>query len=365
MLKKLLLIIFMATALIFVGCDKDDDGDGDTNTNIPADPVNVTPPTPTKNNVQPTASFSAQGERVQVNLQGLVDPTTQQPITLYYNSENPASSNIFVQQNGVTKGLLVTKVGSGTTLKADVVFTVDNSGSMGEEADNVANSIGAFATALANSGLDVQFGCVGYDSYANGAINLTTAANLSAHLNRSGYTGTSRTYGFSGSDASTLETNASNFGYAGGENGVLATLFAYQHFAWRSGASKVFINFTDEPTQPYYSDLNFNTAQLCNTIGGVATVHTVFSEDTSYYSGYWSQTYERPWEMSQCTGGTVKFIADDASDLVLSDLPVVGALSNSYLVEYMKGSSTVQSWLVTITVYTSTADGLTTYNATY
>jgi hypothetical protein len=367
MFKKLLLIMLMTFALLFVGCDKDDDGDGDTNTNIPADPVNVTPPTPTKNNVQPTATFSAQGERVQLNVQGLVDPTTQQPITLYYNSENPASSNIFVQQNGVTKGLMVTKVGSGTTLKADVVFTVDNSGSMGEEADVVAAGIVNFANALASSGLDVQFGCVGYDSYANGAINLTTAANLSTHLNRSGYTGTSRTYGFSGSDASTLETNASNFGYAGGENGVLATLFAYQHFAWRSGASKVFINFTDEPTQPAYNDLSFNTAELCNTIGGVATVHTVFSEDTSYYSdyNYWSEYNERPWKMSECTGGTVKFVDPYATNLVLTDLPVVGALSNSYLVEYMKGSSAVQSWLVTITVYTSTADGSTTYNATY
>jgi hypothetical protein len=294
----------------------------------------------------------------------LVDPNTQQPISLFYNSSNPASSNIFVTQNGTTKGLLITKVGSGTTLKADVVFTVDNSGSMGQEADNVASNIAAFATTLANSGLDVQFGCVGYDSYANGAINITTAANLSAHLNRSGYTGTSRTVGFSGTDATTLQTAASNFGYAGGENGVLGTLFAYQNFSWRAGASKVFVNFTDEPTQPA-GDQSFNTAQLCNTIGGIATVHTVFSEDTTYYSGYWSTSYERPWKMSECTGGTVKFINSDASDLVLSDLPVVGALSNSYLVQYLKGSSTVQEWLVTIVVYTATADGSVTYRVTY
>lgn len=368
MLKKFLLIIFMATALIFVGCDEDDDGDGDTNTNIPADPVNVTPPTPTKNNLQPTASFSAQGERIQMNVQGLVDPTTQQPITLYYNSENPASSNIFVQQNGVTKGLLVTKVGSGTTLKADVVFTVDNSGTMDDEADNVADGISAFATALANSGLDVQFGCIGYNDYGNisGAINLTTAANLSAYLNRSDTYGAYRTRGFEGSDAATLQSNSQNYYSDKGENGVVACIFGFQAFNWRAGASKVFINFTDEPTQPA-SDLSFNTAQLCNTIGGAATVHTVFSEDTSYYSdyNYWNEYNERPWKMSECTGGTVKFVSSDASDLVLTDLPVVGALSNSYLVEYMKGSSAVQSWLVTITVYTSTADGSTTYRVEY
>lgn len=364
MFKKLLLITLVAMGLIFFGCDKASDDDN-SNTDIPADPVNVTPPTPTKNNVQPTASFSASGERVNVNLQGLVDPNTQQPITLYYNAENPSGSNLFVTQNGVTKGLLVTKVGTGNVLKADVVFTVDNSGSMSEEADNIATNITAFATALANSGLDVQFACVGYDGYVNGAINLTTAANLSAHLNRSGYSGTSRTTGFSGSDATTLESNASSFAPGvWGENGVVGCLYGNQYFNWRSGASKVFINFTDEPTQPA-SDLSFNTAQLCNTIGGLATVHTVFSEDTSYYSGYWSSTYERPWKMSECTGGTVKFVDASASNLVLTDLPVVGALSNSYSVEYLKGSSTVQEWLVKIIVYTSTADGEITYRVTY
>lgn len=364
MFKKLLFILLVAMSLIFFGCDKAEDDDN-TNTDIPADPVNVTPPTPTKNNVQPTASFSAQGERINVNLQGLVDPNTQQPINLFYNSSNPSSSNLFVTQNGVTKGLLVTKVGTGTTLKADVVFTVDNSGSMGEEADVVATGIVNFATALANSGLDVQFACVGYDGNVNGALNFTTAANLSTYLNRSGYTGTSRTVGFGGGDATTLQTNASSFASGiWGENGVVGCLFGYQYFNWRSGASKVFINFTDEPTQPGSSG-EYNTAQLCNTIGGIATVHTVFSEDTTYYSGYWSASYERPWDMSRCTGGTVKFVDRYATNLVLTDLPVVGALSNSYLVEYMKGSSTVQEWLVKIIVYTSTADGEITYRVTY
>lgn len=365
MLKKLFLIMLVAMGLIFIGCDKAGDDDN-SNNDIPADPVNVTPPTPQKNNVQPTASFSNEGERIKLNLQGLVDPTTKQPITLFYSADNPSASNIFVQQNGVTKGLLVTKVGTNTTLKADVIFTVDNSGSMGAEADNVADGINAFATALANSGLDVQFGCVGYGYYSRvtGAINITSASNLSAYLNRSGTYGTSRTVGYGGADATTLETNASNYGSVGGENGVQACLFAYEYFAWRPGASKVFVNFTDEPTQPA-GDLSFNTAQLCNTLGGVATVHTVFSEDSSYYSNYWNQYYERPWKMSECSGGTVKFIANDASDLVLSDLPVVGALSNSYLVEYVKGSSSVQQWTVKVTIYTSTADGSTTYTVEY
>lgn len=366
--KKLLLIIIVILGMLFIGCEKNDEENGDTPTDIPADPVNVTPPTPQKNNVQPTATFQAQGERIKVNLQGLLNPTNNNPITLFYNSSNPAQSNVFVQQNGVTKGLLLTKVSTGNVLQADVVFIVDNSGSMSEEADNVANNIASFAQTLSSSGLDVQFACVGYNGWVTGGINFTTAAELGNYLNRPNITGTRRTEGFAGPDATTLESNASGYnGSVWGENGVVASFYADDFYNWRPSAARVIINFTDESTQPA-SDLSFNTAELCNRLGGVATVHTVYSgpaDTTRGLNGNWSQNHERPWKMSECTGGTQKFIAQDASDLVLTDLPVVGALSNSYLVEYMKGSGTVQEWLVRILIYTSTADGETTYRVTY
>lgn len=48
-------------------------------------------------------------------------------------------------------------------LAADVVFLVDNSGSMGEEANAIARDIIDWAEKLAASSLDVRFGCVGYD----------------------------------------------------------------------------------------------------------------------------------------------------------------------------------------------------------
>lgn len=365
MLKKFLVIMLVGIGLIFVGCDKDDDGIGDPNASIPGDPVNVTQPTATKNNVQPTATFTVQGERIKLNIQGLIDPTTQQPITLYYNSENPSSSNIFIQQNGVPKGLLVSKAGPGTTLKADIVFTVDNSESMSEEADVIKSSIISFANTLSERGLDVKFGFVSYDKSINGAVNITSVSDLLSHINSIRNSETNGKYKFSGNDANTLQTNASNYASAGGENGVQACLFANQYFTWRTGASKVFINFTDEPTQPNAEDLSFNTAELANKLGGIATVHTVFSEDPSYDYNYWGKYREKPWAMSEATGGTVKFVDGSAANLVLTDLPVVSTLSNSYSVEYMKGSSTVQEWLVTITVYTPTADGSTTYSVTY
>lgn len=195
-MRKLLLILMLVfTSVIYFSCDTAENPE-DQNTDIPADPTGVTVPTPTKNNVLPSASFTTAGSRVKLNLLGLIDPTTNQPLTLSYDAANPQASNIFVEEDGVVQGLKVSKVGTGNVLTADIVFLVDNSGSMGDEADSVAASIVAFATFLQASGLDVKFAVVGYDSYPNGGINFTNAQTLSAYLDRE--TGTSRTYYFAG-----------------------------------------------------------------------------------------------------------------------------------------------------------------------
>lgn len=357
-MKKLLILLTMFLSFIIISCDSDKDENN--NSDIPPDPSGVTAPAPTKNNVQPTATFNPVGSRIQINLLGLIDPSTNQPLAVAYNVSSPQSSTIFVEEDGKVKGLKVTKVGSGTVLKADIVFLVDNSGSMGEEADSVAASIIDFANFLQASGLDAKFAVIGYDGGVNGGINFTTAQSLSAYLNRE--TGTSRTYNFGGPDSAALTNRAYLFGYTPGENGVIAAIFADSVYSWRAGAQRVFINFTDEPTQ---SDGNiWNNAMGCGLLSGKATVHTVFSEDTTYYSSYWSNTEERPWEFSKCTGGTIKFIPYNAAGLSLRDLPVAGALANSYLVEYLT-SKTGISHTVKITVYTPGADGTRTYNLTY
>lgn len=361
MRKLLLILLFALTSLIYFACDSAETPAD--NSDIPGDPSGVTVPATTKNNVLPSATFTAVGNRVKLNLLGLLDPTTQQPIAFSYNASNPQSSNLFIQEDGVVKGLKVTKVGTGNVLTADVVFLVDNSGSMDDEADSVAASIIEFANFLQASGLDVKFAVVGFSVSGdiNGGINFTTAQKLSTYLNHS--YGTYRTEGFSGPDSAALETRAYNFGYAGDENGVMAAFFADSVYSWRPGAQRVMILFTDEPTQNM-DGIHWTNAQACSLLSGKATIHTVFSEDTTYYSSYWNQYRERPWEVSICTGGTIKFIPYDATGLTLKDLPVAGALANSYLVEYVS-SQTGKAHTVKITVSTSTADGVQTFNVTY
>lgn len=365
-MKRFLLVFVLSMGLFFIGCDKDSSTEPDNqNTDIPADPVNVTPPATTINNIQPTANFSAPANnpsRIQMNLTGMLNPVTNQPIAVYYDPANPGASNIFVTEDGKVKGLKVTKVGTGTVLQADVVFTVDNSGSMGQESDSVAAGIIKFANFLSASGLDVRFGIVGYYGNVSGAINFTTAANIETYLKRS--TGTSRTIGFSGPDSATLVNKASSFASGiYGENGVVGVLFADSNFSWRGTAQRVFINFTDEPTQSRSSEPKWNTAQMCAAIAGKATVHTVFSQDSSYYN--WNALDERPWDMSKCTGGTIEFIDGNATGIDLTKINVAGALSNSYLVEYVKSSQQAVEHVVVVIIKETNADGKTTYRVTY
>jgi len=372
MLLRIISIVLIIFSLFYIGCKDNPSESADPNADIPANPENVTVPSTTVNNIQPSASFSltsGNSSRVLMNLLGLVNPTTGNPIELEADYED-GNYNIYVEEDGTLKGIKLTKVSSSNVLKADVVFTVDNSGSMGQESDSIAYGIVAFANFLTASGLDAKFGCVGYDGRVYGAINLTTAENLEDYLvNRTTtwgdtVSGTNRTNGFSGTDSTLLADVSYNWAYGiWGENGVVAVLYADTMFNWRSGAQRVFVNFTDEPTQSRTSPYPlWNTAYMCNKLQNSASVHTVFSQDSTYWS--YSATNERPWEMSKCTGGTVLFVPSNASGLNLSELPVAGALSNSYKVEYLTSSPT-DSHTVIITVKVSDADGQKVYNVKY
>lgn len=367
-MRKYFTLLFVLLTFLYVGCNKEENpsGNNTNNTDIPADPTGIVVPATTLNNLLPTASFaktSGNPNRIQLNLTGMVIPGTNTAINLV------ANQNFFLTEDNIVQGVKLTKVSTGSKLAADVVFTVDNSGSMGEEADSIAASIVKFAKALEASGLDVKFACVGYYGYVNGAINFTTAAKLEEFLNRS--YGTSRTEQFGGPDSAKLVAAAQNFhknhGYYD-ENGVVGVLFADSVFTWRTNinAQRVIINFTDESTQPS-NQYEWSTDWMCKKLQGKATVHTVWSGGNDTANAYnWQTLYnERPWDMSKCTGGVVTLVPYNAQGLDLSKLPITGALTASYKVEFVTTNPNVPHTVV-ITVKETQADGKQTYtNVTY
>ncbi|MDR1763886.1 MAG: VWA domain-containing protein [Dysgonamonadaceae bacterium] len=362
-------IIAAATVSLSIcqSCDKIDDDFID----IPDDSEATLPPeigVPTTNipNFQYSVKKQSGNAIVSLEMTGIQNPETQQFLSLVGTSS--AGQNIWVTIDGKPKGIAVQNNNSSSqktsAMKADLVFLVDNSGSMGEEADSVASGIVNWAKNLANSGLDLKFGCVGYGySYDEiaGAVNLSDVSTLNDYLNnrKSITSGRKRTYGFFGKDSAALDNAADKYS-SGGECGAMALRYADDNFTYRAGANRIYVNFTDEPNQPGatsgqvkadYSVEFYKDASNWGTSSG--TVHTVFSQDTAYYSYYWAEPsayYERPWRMSEYTGGTFIIAPDDFKGVTLDVLPVSGAMQNYSIISFRADDLIGKSCNVTITV---------------
>ncbi|MCD7709874.1 MAG: hypothetical protein LUI04_00715 [Porphyromonadaceae bacterium] len=334
-------------------------------TNIPSDNLAEENPeigtsTTTIPNVQYTIENDGDDVIIRLDMTGIQDASTSDWLRLVGTAQN--GQNVWLSIDGNPKGILVYNTADDededVARSADLVFLVDNSGSMSEEADAIARDIISWSKTLEQSGLDILFGCVGYSESGtiNGGINLTTPDALSTFLNRA--TGTSRTMGFSGTDASLLQSAASSYKVSN-ECGGMALRYADANISFRSEANRIYVNFTDEPNQPagnekysveYFADQsNWATTQ--------GTVHTVYSADTTFTEKLYYT--EKPWHISEYTGGTILVAPSDFSNVTLEDLPVSGAMHNSYIIrftnvsEYMDG----QSHIVKITILS--ADGKT------
>ena len=331
-----------------------------TGTDIPDDPTEPTPDPGTPNITIPYPSVTPgidDGEYiVTMNLTGIQHPTTGEWVSLY--GTGVTGQNVWVEVDGTPKGIKVLNLEDNTTrVKNDIVFTVDNSGSMSEEANAIARDIIAWAQMLTGKNLDVQFGVVGFGGYVDGAINLTSATALSTYLNAS--TGTGRTQHFGGPDANNLQTLAGSYtrtssSTAGNECGAMAVRFANDYFAYRATANRIYVKFTDEPNQPNgiagYSVYWFKDQSNWPTSNG--TIHTVYSDSNTTFTE--TSTNQYPWRMSEYTGGTKMFIRSDASDLQLDKLTVSDAMTHAYTIRFRIPASLMDgnSHRVRIVVFT-------------
>jgi len=334
---------------------------------IPPDSGAAAAPAITLNNVTPTGVFSKDECVVKVNLIGIIDPATNKAVELIYNQ------NVFLTEDGIPQGMKVVNQTNVTTAAFDVVFIVDNSGSMYEEADTIAGKIASFVSFLQSKGIDLRTGCAGYNesSSISGALNLTNGQALVNYLLDPNYSGTSRTRHFAGSDSANLVSKAMTHPTESGENGCVAIDFADKYFNWRSNATRVYINFTDEPIQSTgKTDVYSIPGFLANWNAAKGSIHSVFSitswdgtgtiADTAYIASWWNEYAERPWMLAIGTGGTSKFIHPDAHDLDLTTLPVTTAIINSSTLYYVSSDAS-KAHNVVITIKHGSVEGRKEY----
>ena len=366
---SLFLCVLLGLSVAFTSCSKDDN-EGSTpsdtkNFGVPSDSEAGQMPTITANNVViPNFSTPYVEEGTNGNV-GNISFTGIKGIDgdfLALAGTGSKSQNIWMSIDGKPKSIDIVNADEITradTKKglADIVFLIDNSGSMSEEANALAAQVLAWSQKLAQV-VDCKFGCVGYgdNSYGiDGGMDLADIEQLNAFFNRNGSSGTSRTYGFYGERAQELQTLclSTTGGYYNGsyqECGALALHFADEQFSFRSGANRIYINFTDEPNQPNnYKQWSVETlnekSTLYNWNMSKGTVHSVYSatdvasyEEGGYYYRYNQSSpytyYEKPWAMSEYTGGITLKTDPYFTEFKMDDLEVTAAIVSSYILRF-------------------------------
>jgi hypothetical protein len=361
--------MLLAAALTFgmTSCSSNDDDDEGPSTDIPADAqAGTAPEVPRKTvnipNISEPMLESGNSAVIRINLTGIkaTEGNIKGEWMMLYGTGEP-NQNVWLTIDGKPKSVKVINSDNSQQQigKADIVFLIDNSGSMDQEADSIAKQVVVWSQVLDRT-LDCRFGVVGYGNNYNGidgGMNLNVIDSLYYFLNeRSNYnTGTARTMGFWGKDSANFVTLTSDsqsyFNGSYRECGALALHFADEQFGFRDGANRIYLNFTDEPNQPNgdkrwsVETLNPNDT-LYNWNAAKGTVHSVYSgSDSLYYKAPDGSHYianqrmpfygdECPWLMSEYTGG-VTFLADSYfRNVTLNGLEVTDAMSNSYVLRF-------------------------------
>ena len=310
---------------------------------VEADPNPTLPDAPNANvaNINYVVETASNGNKViRFDLTGIQSPEDPTEWLRLYGT-NTSEQNIWVSIDDLPKGFTIENtIDSEEQVSAvDLVFLVDNSGSMDEEANAVAKEILDWSKMLSKT-LDMRFGCVGYDynGEVNGAINMCGINEFDAFLNRSGKYGIYRTMGFEGPDKDNLAREYARYktgNYTVDECGVSSLRYADDLFSFRKNTNRVYVNFTDEPNYPQGNEpMSTQWVKDPNnwpTTKG--TIHTVYS--STYVN--WTERplwEEYPWNLSAYTGGTEIKTNSSFSGVSLSTLPITGALQNSYIIRF-------------------------------
>ena len=206
------------------------------------------------------------------------------------------------------QGQLITNFGfnqpsqSGSRL-ADIVFIVDNSGSMGGEQGDVERNIRTFVDALIANNVDFALGLTRYgQSGRRGRPIIENNGVLVQDANQ-----------FKNDILSRNRTSG------GREPGYNAIVQSASQFAFRPGSKKIFVIATDEsPDQGYSSQGDALSALTNNDI-------TLYASTRSFLNG-------RFRSLTDATGGQIFGIRQDFSSVANS---ITSQVSSTYILSYL------------------------------
>ena len=91
----------------------------------------------------------------------------------------------------------------------------------------------------------------------------------------------------------------------------------------------------------------------------MGTIHSVYSggEDSEQWFTPSEGYFDAPWKMAEYTGGTKLFVNSDFAGVTLSDLPVTGAMQNSYIIRFTNIDEFIDGNTHTVTITIKTPNG--------
>ncbi|MBU0984928.1 MAG: T9SS type A sorting domain-containing protein [candidate division Zixibacteria bacterium] len=245
------------------------------------------------------------------------------------------SSHFEVYEDGVlqTENFAVVPPDTQCVRPADIVFLIDNSGSMGGEIAAVRNNAIAFGDSLAALGIDYRFGAVRFGQSASSGSPLF--------------------FGPLTDDVNVFRAWIATMYASGGiEPGLQAIINATSYFGFRPGSSRHFVLITDEDSD---GGSLASAISLCNTNN--ITVHV--RADCGYAS---SQIhYCGPNAIARQTGGTVSSVTAPFWD-ILDDLEE--GICGNYVVRYTPVNDTCDGMEREVVVYAASG-AHSDYDTTY
>lgn len=210
-------------------------------------------------------------------------------------------------ENGVlqTDFFQVTPPATGGGVRiADIIFVMDNSGSMDDIQAAVVNNVRQFVDSLVSRGIDMRLGLVRFGQYDNGQY---------------GYSGSPivEDNGVTTSDVNYFKNTvlARNVSDGSFEPGFHALVAAAQRFSFRPGAQKIFILTTDEDNDIGPSPYNYTLSQTVSVLTAAPAI--VYGLVDQFWGTSYTD-YVGPGSVTQATGGRAFQIRQDQVTTMLN-----------------------------------------------